>query len=158
MAFKRFPQDQRTKVSPTALRMWKWVNRLPSRPSLCFHWSPSSWLIIERMCVNITSWTFGQRGDTFSSIHICTTFALAHVRQHCQIVRSHSRLKIHNYACGFVDTLPDLTFVMSCECFSLIYFSSSSSIWKNMNDKLRNPNLTPKKGMRWWPVGEKAAP
>lgn len=113
-AFKRFPQDQRTKVSPTALRMWKWVNRLPSRPSLCFYWSPSSWLIIERMCVNITSWTFGQRGDTFSSTHICTTFTLAHIRQHyrnCQITLMAENTQLRVWVCGHTAG-PDICHVM----------------------------------------------
>lgn len=111
MAFKRFPQDQRTKVSPTALRMWKWVNRLPSRPSLCFHWSPSSWLIIERMCVNITSWTFGRYIFEHTYMHYFRTCTRQATLSNCQITLTAENTQLRVWVCGHT-ARPDICHVM----------------------------------------------
>lgn len=66
-----FPQQQHTEVSPTASRMWKWVNRLPSRPSYYFHWSSSSWLITERNNVSSEKALPRQRSGS-GEINACT--------------------------------------------------------------------------------------
>lgn len=134
-----FPPQRYTEVSPTASRMWKWVNRLPSCPSHCFHWSSSSWIITERNNVSSVR-AVPRQGSGSRVINVCTHVYFSHFHTAGSIKTQSSRT--HAPA-----QLP---------CHHILSVLLSTFFPQLFINLAKDPQkLTPGRGMCCWPMETK---
>lgn len=135
-----FPPQQYTEVSLTASRMWKWVNRLPSCPSHCFHWSSSSWIITERNNVSSVH-AVPRQGLGSRVINVCTHVHFSHFHTSGGIKTQSSHTHAH------ADTTAKSSYLVSVTQHFL------SKLFINL---AKDPQkLTPGRGMCFRPREEK---